>query len=327
MTHSLTRSLSFMQYVDDRYEDDDVPPENRPFSFAKAAKLVSFYMEQLFFEFTTQKSLGGVLLLAIFFFTTYCMALVFWYDRSELITNEGQTCLTLRDCYMTMLRLVFYDGTGFDYLNTLVDTPGNAGYVFLLMLFVIFNGIVLINGLIGIFGATFLTQDDRIEETFKKLHDVDERLSALTTNFEEFEKLFKKNMNLLTKQMKPQALQLHGSHKRTTGDSANTPLTPQGRETSGLRVSRNSTATTRLSEHIKEGNEGDEDDGSDDDDELGAHNGLHMRSFVSDQSDEVDNPLSPASHAAAPPRAALQTLRTQLRVSHPSSVHNLGDDT
>ena len=316
--------------MDDRYEDDDVPPQNRPFSFTKAAKLVSFYMEQLFFEFTTQKSLGGVLLLAIFFFTTYCMAVVMWYDRPDVITAEGQTCDTLQDCFMTMLRLIFYDGTGLDYLNELVDTPDNWGYVLLLFLFVIFNGIVLINGLIGIFGATFMTADDRIEETYTKLQGVDERLSALTAHFDDFEKIFKKNMNLLTKQLTSPSQQphpyQHGSHARTPAKDGDFG-SPQVRQSPALKVSRNSDPFTRLSDHIEEEDE-EENDGDDDDDDDNDGDGAvcavqdtsHITSCISsDQNGEMDfSPLMKKSPStAAPSRSALQLQHNQ----------NLGTDT
>ena len=144
-------------------------------------------MEQLFQEFVTQKSLGGSLLMAIFFFTTYVVAVVFWNDQTNLDTPEGETCSTLRNCYMTMLRLVVYDGTGFDYLNSLVNSPEQTGgYVLLLFIFMIFNGIVLINGLIGIFGSTFTTQDERVEQTYEKLNQVEGRLEKLTSLVENY---------------------------------------------------------------------------------------------------------------------------------------------
>lgn len=42
---------------------------NRPFRLVKAAKLCSFYMEQLFGEFCTQQSLGSLLIFSMFFFS------------------------------------------------------------------------------------------------------------------------------------------------------------------------------------------------------------------------------------------------------------------
>ncbi len=66
---------------------------------------------------------------------------------------------------MTMMRLVLYDGTGFDYLQALVD-KADVGLVFLLFVYMIFNGVILVNGLIGIFGQVFTTSDERVRWIF-----------------------------------------------------------------------------------------------------------------------------------------------------------------
>lgn len=63
----------------------------------------------------------------LFFFVTYTIAVVFKNQKGTLPTpssnccpNGNSTCtpcLLLRDCFMTMLSLVVYDGCGLDYLQ------------------------------------------------------------------------------------------------------------------------------------------------------------------------------------------------------------------
>ena len=55
--------------------------------------------------------------------------------------------------------LCYIDGDGFDFLEALVS-QGYQGYAILLMLHLIFCAIILLNGLIGIFGNAFQTDDD-----------------------------------------------------------------------------------------------------------------------------------------------------------------------
>jgi hypothetical protein len=78
-----------------------------------------------------------------------------------------------------MMRLVFYDTTGFNYVQALIDQHGNGGFILLIFCFVIFNGIILINGLIGIFASTFTTSDEKVIETSKKIEVMEERLAYL----------------------------------------------------------------------------------------------------------------------------------------------------
>jgi hypothetical protein len=106
--------------VDEVEEDDDVPPENVYINPLKTARLCAFYMQQLYYEFATEKSLGGLLVITIFFFTTYVMAVVFTNEKGTLVTPEGQICFQLRDCFLTVMRLALYDGNGFDFMQVLL---------------------------------------------------------------------------------------------------------------------------------------------------------------------------------------------------------------
>ena len=78
------------------------------------------------------------------------------------MTSAGLVCEDTFMCFFTMLRLSFYDGTGFDYLTSLAQdkTHGNShGYTVLLILFTIWTTIIILNGLIGIFGSAFSLDD------------------------------------------------------------------------------------------------------------------------------------------------------------------------
>jgi hypothetical protein len=142
-----------------------VLPDENPNSWVDPAYLVvltKVYLEKIAGEFATKRSKGGVVVLALYFFSIYLFAVVFSIDKGYLVTPEGQTCDTIKDCFFTLLRLSFYDGQGFDYMATLASDgqPGSDGYTVLLMLFTIGTGILLLNGLIGIFGSAFTTDSD-----------------------------------------------------------------------------------------------------------------------------------------------------------------------
>eukprot|EP01035_Chromulina_nebulosa_P018063 gene18063-23710_t len=53
-----------------------------------------------------------------------------------------------------MLRLSFYDGTGFDFLTAVIDSKF-GGFAVLLIIYLCFSAMILLNGLIGIFGMAF----------------------------------------------------------------------------------------------------------------------------------------------------------------------------
>jgi hypothetical protein len=110
--------------------------------------------------------------LTSFFFVTYIVAVVFWLDRGSIFTSEGYSCSSLKMCYLTMLRLSFYDGTGFDYLSAMIST-GDSGYATLLIFYMVLSSIMLLNGLIGIFGSAFALSDKE-EKVFDDDDDDDD---------------------------------------------------------------------------------------------------------------------------------------------------------
>jgi len=135
------------------------------------------YLEKIGQELFTTTSKGGIVVLGFFFYTAYIMGVSFWQATStiDLTSSEGgpngtlSECDTGPHCFFIMLRLTFFDGSGFDFVKSIMDY-GNGGWAFLLILYMCFSALVLLNGLIGIFGGTFdeATKEDEAEEEAKK---------------------------------------------------------------------------------------------------------------------------------------------------------------
>jgi len=146
--------------------EEDYDPNEHPFSIRRACQLCLLYLERLGTEVTTAASRGATVVLFMFFYISYLLAVVFWNEDGTLNTPEGQTCDTLNNCFIIMLRLAFYDGNGFDFLQATMNN-GQHGYTFLLILYLIGSAIILLNGLIGIFGDAF-SAPEVVEEEEKE---------------------------------------------------------------------------------------------------------------------------------------------------------------
>jgi len=135
--------------------------------------IVLQYLEKIGQELFTTSSRGGIVVLGFFFYTAYIMGMSFWQATYNLplfsaeggANNTLSECDTAAHCFLIMLRLTFFDGDGFDFVKSVLDY-GYGGWVFLLILYMCFSALVLLNGLIGIFGASFdeATQEDEEEE-------------------------------------------------------------------------------------------------------------------------------------------------------------------
>lgn len=131
------------------------------FSLRKASRLCLLYMKGIGMEFFTEHSKGGVVVIAMYLYLSYLMAVVFWVELNDLISiNEGvPECRDLNTCFITIIRLSFYDGNGFDFLQTLA-MQGHGGYCTLLFVYMFMSAIVILNGLVGIFGNAFVSAVD-----------------------------------------------------------------------------------------------------------------------------------------------------------------------
>jgi len=136
-------------------------------------QLVLQYLEKIGSELFSTNSKGGIVVLGFFFYMAYVLGVSFWQKTANeaLTSPEGgptgtlSECDTLPHCFLIMLRLTFWDGSGFDFLKSIMDR-GDKGQVTLLIFYMCFSAMVLLNGLIGIFGGAFqaATQEDEDEE-------------------------------------------------------------------------------------------------------------------------------------------------------------------
>ena len=96
-------------------------PEDHWVSISNSCYICVQYLEGIGTEIFTAKSKGGLMLLAIYFYVTYIFAAIFYIEDANWIvtpndvnptTGNNTLCGTLTGCYLTMLRLTLYDGTG-----------------------------------------------------------------------------------------------------------------------------------------------------------------------------------------------------------------------
>jgi len=156
--------------------------------------IVLQYLEKIGQELFTTSSKGAVVVLGFFFYMAYVMAVAFWQTTANwaLVSPEGgpngtlSECDTLPHCFLIMLRLTFFDGSGFDFVKSLIDYP-NGGLVTLLILYMCVSAMVLLNGLIGIFGGAFAdaTVDDEKEVAEKEEKDRNKEVSGALERIEQ----------------------------------------------------------------------------------------------------------------------------------------------
>ena len=121
------------------------------------------FLRRVMIEIATPESKGATVILVAFFYTTYIFAVVYHVELGGVATSEGQSCISINQCWITMLRLSLYDGTGLDYMQ-LVMERGHHGLTVLLYVYLIVTAIVLLNGLIGIFGHPFSVDEIEAEK-------------------------------------------------------------------------------------------------------------------------------------------------------------------
>jgi hypothetical protein len=130
----------------------DYVPEDHFTTIPLMVSLARDYLRRVGMELFSASTNGGVVVLGIFFFMVYIMAVVFWYDEADLTVNGEDMCDSLMHCFITMLRLSFYDAMGLDFLSAVIEER-KQGYTVILVLFLCFNSMVLLNALVGVFGV------------------------------------------------------------------------------------------------------------------------------------------------------------------------------
>jgi len=121
------------------------------------------YLRKIGQDFFTGASKGGIVIIGLYFYLIFLIAVTVWQlsNRGSLdsdfpfeTTPPNEMCHSLPHCYLIMMRLSVFEGLGLDFLKAVMD----AGFIalsVLLMMFMCCSGLILLNGLIGIFGQAF----------------------------------------------------------------------------------------------------------------------------------------------------------------------------
>jgi len=102
----------------------------------------------------TNATRGGLLLMMMFFYSAFVLGTTLWIETDA----ESEFCLTKSGCVYTLMRLTFYDGTGFDFTYSLLRN--HTFLFFLCIAYMCVTSFGLLNGLVGIFGTLFQTASD-----------------------------------------------------------------------------------------------------------------------------------------------------------------------
>lgn len=102
----------------------------------------------------TSATRGGLLLMMVFFYSAFVLGTTIWIETGY---NE-ENCTSFQQCSYTLMRLTFYDGTGFDFAYTL--TSKHRFLFFLAIVYMCLTSFGILNGLVGIFGTAFAAASD-----------------------------------------------------------------------------------------------------------------------------------------------------------------------
>ncbi len=95
------------------------------------------------------KTRGGIILIMMFFYTAFILGIVLWIETNE----KNEACTGIGTCTFTLMRLTFYDGSGFDFAFYL--TEQHRILFCIVMFYMAITSFGLLNGLVGIFGNVF----------------------------------------------------------------------------------------------------------------------------------------------------------------------------
>lgn len=99
----------------------------------------------------TEETRGGLMLIAIFFYSAYVLGATMWVEGGGHFKN----CHGVGECTYTLIRLTFLDGSGFDFAYNL--TKGHPILFIITMMYLVITALGILNGLVGIFGSLIAT--------------------------------------------------------------------------------------------------------------------------------------------------------------------------
>lgn len=85
---------------------------HRLIKFTHICHIIMVYFRKLYGELFTEASKGGLIVISLFFYTTFVFSLMFYNETNTMmdVDNPPTACGDLSTCYIRLLRLVFYDG-------------------------------------------------------------------------------------------------------------------------------------------------------------------------------------------------------------------------
>lgn len=94
---------------------------------------------------------GGIILMAVYFYSAFVLGAALWVE----IDRKSELCQNLGSCTFVMMRLTFCDGDGFDFTLFLPNNYHRILFV-VAMMYICITSFGILNGLVGIFGSTYV---------------------------------------------------------------------------------------------------------------------------------------------------------------------------
>ncbi len=153
--------------------------------------LVLQYIENIRKELFTTKSKGAMVVFALLFFVSYIFAIIYYqisYDWILLSSGLPNSCDSIQHCFITMIRISIYDGTGIDYIVTVFD-KGHTMLGIILFLYMIISAMILLNGLIGIFGSAFESVSQEQFSDIESNTDISDNTNDINSKLDDIRKM------------------------------------------------------------------------------------------------------------------------------------------
>lgn len=149
------------------FELVDVDAGDLLYPIVSQGRICLQFMRAIGYEFGSgSRSRGAVLLILAFFFLNYLVSVVLSNAVSDVTTDlyggvtEVYLCSDIKHCMLTLFRLSFYESIGFDFLETVLADSRRWPLSAVLVLYLIATSIIILNGLIGIFGSLFANHSE-----------------------------------------------------------------------------------------------------------------------------------------------------------------------
>ena len=89
----------------------------------------------------TNATRGGMLLMMVFFYSAFVLGVSLWIETD----GENPECLSFPQCSYNLMRLTFYDGTGFDLAYSLTTKHRFLFFIFYFIIFILYSIVIFKN--------------------------------------------------------------------------------------------------------------------------------------------------------------------------------------